>query len=414
MLNLKKYFIPGLFVLPMIIHWLMPWGIESKMYLSILGIKLFIPDFLYIIYIIYCLNPQNRRRSLSPLKKAFLFFIIYAIVAYSWLCLIFNGIEYVNSLIINNLSFVWFTALCIFLPLSKDEISRTKPFLFSALTLLVFEVIVYGLGIMHYSKLTGQDFNGVMRISTTIGAATGTAVIIGLLGAICLSLYSWSIKGKIIVLLFSSIGIFYTMSRGTSLLWCMFIGYYFYVEYFRNFNSSQRRKSFCYIAIGVSVFYFVGGFDPILARFTHMEKSSDPTAERGGKFETSMKMIEESIPWGYGLGQVMPEKIIEEDFPAPHHFAPHNVYNLLAIELGWPGLFLFLLLFFILFKNIDYKSPLAIYLCLVFIINANTESILLDSEFAALILFAFMAITKYKPTSNKISNYEPYSLYNKA
>ncbi|MCM1139814.1 MAG: O-antigen ligase family protein [Muribaculum sp.] len=398
--HISKYIIPSCLILPMILHWILPWGIESRLYVKIANISLFVPDFLYVYYL-YGQYLRDDFPVLPSARKNCILTIIFFILIYVLVCGVLKNIGYIDALMVNNLSFFWLVIVFIFNPLDKEQIQLTKPLMLFALVFLVLEVLLYSLGILHYTTaahtaLQGQDYGGVMRISTTVGAATGTAVIIGLLGAICLTAYRWAtMRQQIIIIILTSFGVFFTMSRGTSLCWASFVLYFFYTNYFRNYTFSKRVKSILILAAGLAAFYYVGGFNPILNRYEHMKASEDATAGRGSKFEKSMRMIDESAPWGYGIGQVMPEKSIEKDFRTPHHFAPHNAYTLVWIELGWPGLVMFLLLIIALFSASDYRKPLFVYLILYFAINANTESVILDSEFAALSMFAFMTIIKY-------------------
>lgn len=403
-----KYFIPGICVLPMICHWLLPSGIEDfKCYLDIFGVKFFVFDFLYIIYIIYYNTKSSGKTCLSYGRKTRVVILCITIILYTILCLTFESVPNFMALIINNMSFVWFTLLFILAPLSKRQILLTKPFFVTALIILVCEVFIFSLGLMQYrsavgTDLSGQDFDGFMRISTTIGGATGSAVIIGLLGAFCISIYEWNKLEQIALIVLTSIGVFFTMSRGTSLVWIIYVIYFVYSTYLKHTRFSTKIKALLGATILLTGLYYVGIFRPIENRFEHMEQSSDFSAGRDDKLAISLKMIDESAPFGYGLGQVFPNKAVALNFNEPHHFAPHNMYMLIAIELGWSGLFLYILLIFCLMSQINYKNPLAVYLCLLFIINANTESVLTDSEYSALIIFAIMAITKFSVSKSKI------------
>lgn len=407
MSGLKKYFIPACLILPMISHWILPWGIEFKLYLHIFGAYLYLPDFLYIIYLLSFV--KNKRAPRLQLNRSLsIIFICFAIIIYTYTTNLLKGIGNTGWLIINNLSIVWLTLIFILFPLDKRQIEATKPLMLAALLILVVQVILYSLGILNYTTtdnhtLKGQDFGGIMRISTTIGAATGTAIVIGLLGAICVTVYSWTQKWLIALFVLTSLGVFFTMSRGTSLIWGCFCIYYFYIYKLRHLGFTKKIKSILLITFAVGIFYGLGGFDPIINRTQHMEKSGDFSAGRENKSRISNRMIDESAPWGYGLGQVLPEKACEIDKLAPYHYAPHNMYYLICIELGWPGLLLFVLLFITLITGMYLKLPLSIYIIMVLLVNGNTETVLLDSEFSALLLFAIMSCTKYNERRLKLS-----------
>ncbi|MCM1140952.1 MAG: O-antigen ligase family protein [Muribaculum sp.] len=408
MRKLKNYFLPGCLVMPMILHWLLPSGIETKLYIQLFGITLFIPDFLYIIYLILYNSNSNRNHPyLDSNRKKILAGFVFVIIVPITLILILKGVTYTFDLLTNNLSFIWLAVLFLCFPLSKKQIEFTRPFLSIALGILIIEVLIFSLGIMTYttatgSSLKGQDYDGIMRISTTIGAATGTAVVIGLLGAVVLCTYRWSSRAKILWMITISLGVYFTMSRGTSLVWTIFIAYYFYINYLKKNRRSQKIKYLFGFLIIVSIFYLSGGMNPILNRVEHMQHSGDASAGRNSKWDKSMRMIADSAPWGYGLGQVMPEKAIEMQYTTPHHFAPHNVYTLVSIELGYFGIVIFILFIIFLMSGTYYKSSLAIYLWFVWLINSNTESFVLESESMALIMFAIMTITRFSHSQNQI------------
>lgn len=340
-------------------------------------------------------------------QACILVLILISILCYSMVQLALKGIDYAATIIINNLSFVWLTIIYLLRPLTPKELARTRPLMLFALLFLVGEVLLYGFGVLHYTSATndellGQDYGGIMRISTTVGAATGTAVVIGLLGAINLTIYKLSMCSRIVLIVVSTIGVFFTMSRGSSLVWAIFLLIYFYMHFFKHYRFAKKVKSTIVLLVCLAAFNSLGGFTPILSRIEHMNSSDDVYASRDSKFEISKKMISESEPWGYGLAQVMPEKSVEKDHWPPYHFAPHNMYTLVTIELGWPGIILFIRLFMFLLALLSYRNPLSYYIVLTFLITGNTESVLLDSEWAALLLFAVMVASKGMKINNSI------------
>lgn len=394
----RDFLLGAFIVIPMISHWILPWGGELNLYLDIFGIAFYLPDCLYFVYLIEKNRQAKQFNIISHSSSAILILLLSVMVCYCSIILALKNIPYAFNVIINNLSIVWLSFVYLIYPLTPRQLQSTRPLMVGALLILVGEVILYGTGILYYNvgsvHLQGQDYGGVMRISTTVAAATGTALIIGLLGASCLCLYDWTATKKIILICITSLGVFLTMSRGTSLVWGIFILFYCYKFFFSNYRGIKKFRSLLGLSIVVFVFYWAGGFNPLIARTEQMEESSDFTAGRNSKFDKSMKMIESSEPWGYGLAQVLPEKAVEKDFRAPYHFAPHNMYTLIAIELGYPGILLFILLIIFYISIISFKQPLSYYIILLLLINANTESVILDSEYASLLLFAIMGTSK--------------------
>lgn len=407
MISFKKYFIPSILVLPMVLHWLLPWGTELKLYISFLGIDWYTPDFLYLIYIISYFKKKNHPYILSSSRRVVLTILGGVYIMYGILSVVTKEVDYVPDLLVNNFSFVWLSLLFLLCPLTYRQLQRTKPIMVTSLIILVSEVLLYGLGILHYTTaagntLQGQDYDGVMRISTTIGAATGTALIIGLLGAVVINIYPFTKKARIALILLTTIGVYFTMSRGTSLAWTIYVAYDVYHNYLKGRSLNLKIKAIIAAFLVVAGVYFGGGFNPLLNRVNKMEQSGDVTAGRDGKFRSSINDINEHAPFGYGLAQCLPEKAVEMKYRGAHHSAPHNVYILIGLELGYIGIALYLTFVLFIVTGISYKCSLSFYILLVFLINSNTESLVLDSEAMALLMFAVMTVTKYYTAGHRL------------
>ena len=415
MSSVRNYIIPNLLTIPMALHWILPWGMEQQLYAG----SFFMPDLLIFYYIFKRLTRPNNRHSIGQHRKVALFIVCTAIILYVAILSVLKNINYTFPILIGNLSFVWYTVIYMFFPLNSEQIKYTKPVFIASLLILIGEVILYSSGILVYktgagNTLTGQDYNGFMRISTTVGAATGTALCIAIIGAITITLFSWKQWQRWTLIVMSALGIFFTMSRGASLIWVLFVIWLFYRDYYKKAKLSVKIKSLIAFVIFTIVFYSAGAMDPLLDRNSQLLHSSSYTAGRSDKAVYSQRMIEIYAPWGSGPAQILPEKAIEKDYDPPHHFAPHNVYFLIMIELGYPGIILFIALFLLLFSGLDYRRNLSWFLLLVFSIGFNTESVVLDAEFASLILFGVMASSRYIKFSKKItsSNYVKCPIYN--
>lgn len=302
-IDIKKYFMPSLVVIPMMLHWILPWSRELDLYIDLCGVSFFTPDFLYFLYFFLKERPSNMTAIITRRQACILVLILISILCYSMVQLALKGIDYAATIIVNNLSFVWLTIIYLLRPLTPKELARTRPLMLFALLFLVGEVLLYGFGVLHYTSATndellGQDYGGIMRISTTVGAATGTAVVIGLLGAINLTIYKLSMCSRIVLIVVSTIGVFFTMSRGSSLVWAIFLLIYFYMHFFKHYRFAKKVKSTIVLLVCLAAFNSLGGFTPILSRIEHMNSSDDVYASRDSKFEISKKMISESEPWG--------------------------------------------------------------------------------------------------------------------
>lgn len=295
-------------------------------------------------------------------------------------------------LLVNNSSFVILLWIYLNFPLDYYHIKKTKNILVITLFLLCLEVVVFSLGIVHYTSATGNDIEGetiedIIRVSTTIGAATGTSLVLAILGSICISI-EWSKLMNILLYLLITIAILLTISRGGILTWLLFSLLYFYRNYYVNFSIRKRFFSLLFGSIIVFLSYTIGVFDPVLSRNDRVD--GDITNGRTERLEKGLITYYSSSCYGVGMGRVYPDKSVADSFYSPFFSAPHNYYVIVLAENGIIGIILLGLILSVVLFIIDYRCLTSSMLVLILLINFNTEGIWGYSEFAS--LFAFLAM----------------------
>lgn len=244
-----------------------------------------------------------------------------------------------------------------------------------------------------------------MRISTTIGGATGSAIIIAWLGALCISVYKFSSLIKWSLFILSTITIFYTVSRGSIIVWILYCLYYFYKHYLQYSTLKVKLLSIMSALIIIGGLNYLSVFDAVIDRNNQL--SNNATTGRDIHIERSVKIIKESYGFGVGPAMMFPEKSIQGVVIPKKKEAAHNAYLIVTGETGFIGLLIFLLIIILILINISYDNSLSIFVWLALLVNFNTEGVVLMSEFMALFIFILMTLLKQK-------SYETYSVYSKA
>ncbi len=136
---------------------------------------------------------------------------------------------------------------------------------FYAITLFIlgFEVILLGLGIVKgFGAVVvadeAQEFSNFFRVTTTAGAATGTAVHLYLLTVICI-LLSDSQKWRIVFFVFGVSTTILTISRGGAVA---FVLYFVMWLFYRVKERKKNRFKVIFGAVAaVALMYYVGVFN---------------------------------------------------------------------------------------------------------------------------------------------------------
>ena len=389
------YTMPFLLVLPMVTHWLFPVGIEEKFSIYTEGIYFYMPNVCYIMYILLrgkCFVSQTVcvfKNVWERISVLLLIILIYAIIQ----PLFINTRELFLS-ISCCLSYVFLTFIFLRYPLTPQQYENTKYIIIPVLLIICLEVFIFSLGIMQYetemgTSIEGEQYAGIIRVSTTIGASTGTAIVIAILGIISTSLYKIDNWIKIVLFFLVTIALFYTMSRGSLLLW---LGYSIFILYrFVRLQKKGKRWKFVVLyAIGGLLLSNYGVFNAILERNDELVANGMIQTNREEKRAIAWNSFVESGYVGWGIGQCYADKSVITLIKTEHNIASHNVYLTLLTEGGVVVCGCFVIMLFIMLKSLRLSHPASIGLLLVILITFNTEAVPLHAEFWSLFMLLFV------------------------
>ena len=384
--------LPNLLIIPMVSHWVLPDSIERLLYIDLGYFKFYVFNILFFFYL-YNYKKLKIDYTSKYLKVCkVLNLLCFLFLLFSVINLAYCEGDLLLMLLVNNLSFVLFIWIYFNFPLDYCHIKSTKKLLCISLFILCLEVVIFSLGLVHYTSATGNEIEGesfedIMRVSTTIGAATGTSLVLAVLGAICVSIEQSKVL-KLCLYLLTTLAILLTVSRGGILTWFLFSLLYFYRNYYVDFSIKKRFLSLFFSFLVAFLLYDIGVFDPVLSRNDRAD--GDITNGRTERFEKGLITYYNSSYYGVGIGRVYPDKSVADSFYSPYFSAPHNYYIIVLAENGIIGMILVGLLLLVVLFVVDYKCLTSGMLVLLLLINFNTEGIWGYSEFAS--LFAFLAM----------------------
>lgn len=391
---MKKIIFSNLLVIPFCLHWLMPDGLERVMYIDFLGVPYFIPNFCFVLYVIFYRRITKvyhdfiNRKALAWWSLSLLF-----LVAYSVVISFINDINEIEMVLLNNQSLVFSSILYFFFPLPEMMIEKTKYVIIPTCILLSLEVILFSLGLMEYSESLGNvSYEGVLRISTTVGAATGTAVAIVMLSVIILTSYNLNPVFLSCLVSLSTLAILLTISRGSIGVWFVFLLYYCYIRFFRNMGFKRKLLGSLLLFSFFVGMFVIGAFNPLISRNTSLEGNFDTNRE--AKVEEAMKHFDDSYGFGIGLGQTKIEKSISEKVVIKDPIGVHNYYYTVLAELGMPGIVLVCMFFLIMLFSFNYHKTITIYSLMLLTLTFTTEPVFTFEEFMAPAFFVFMISLK--------------------
>lgn len=382
--NFKDILVILFLVIPIVSRWLLPSGIEMQLTKSILDIPFYIPNLFIFLFMLYATRNKRDKKIKIILGIHFCFSIIGILLN-----------EYTDKISFLFAGTYYFYAMYIALNYRITESQKVilKKVFFYSLFILTLQIILYSTGVLIYSKdvTSGYDLAGIYRISTTVGAATGTAGLIFLLGCITFYLYGKTLHG-FLALIFSIVSLLLLISRGGIIAMAVFLILFFWDDIKKSF-----RKSFAVIIFFTILFfslYKVGLFEPILIRTKNAQQGSDITSGRLELIETSIRDMKDygSFLFGLGTGNVYRSKDLNVlNIDSKYYGAPHNSFVLTYVEQGFAGIFLFLIFWLsLLYKIRDNKTIFYILLSFFFIL-LNTETVfLIDSEFVFLLSIIMM------------------------
>lgn len=399
-----NYLMPLFLLFPMISHWIFPSGLEILLTIITPYYAFYIPDVFIFIYILLYKRYAFFNIFLLNNQKKTMLVVSFLLIGYAFCLGIANDNSEILLPITSCFSWLYITVIFVFFPLSKTQLECTKFFIIPALLVICLEVVLYSLGILHYTSssgemLRGQEYGGISRISTTIGAATGTALIILILGIICTSKYKIPLWLKVCIYLLVSISIIFTISRGSIITWLVYL--FCSALFWWLSKGVVVKKVFVPVfVIGVvATSNYLGLFDPLVQRNEMLSSSKQIESNRDVLRAKSLNIASVSYYLGVGLGQVFPEKSISELIHSNYRTAPHNTYLVVLAELGVFGLILFLFVIGKMLFSLNYTKVSSISFAVLLLVNFNSEGVMLFPEFWTAFIVFYLNVDKKNETS---------------
>ncbi|HHX70480.1 MAG TPA: O-antigen ligase family protein [Gallicola sp.] len=398
--SFKDVFVVSLLILPIMSRWLLPSSIETPLTKSIQNIPFYLPNILIFIFLLFALKNNRNIHLKLVFWIHFLFFTIGVLVnEYTdKLAFIFSGTYYFYAIFI-----------ALHYRLSSNQKIILKRFLFISLLLLFIQVVLYSTGILEYSLdiTSGYEIGGVYRISTTVGAATGTAGLIFLIGCLVFYLYGKTFSGYS-ALIITALSLLLLISRGAIAAFGLFSLLYFW----NDIRKSFKKFFITVFLLGVIItsIYKIGLFDPLLTRIEAQTYENNLYSGRDVLIESTLSTVDKSSSYlfGVGTGNIYPSKDVKIlNIKSKYPGAPHNSFVLIFAEQGIFGLLLFGIFWSVLLFTIKKNKTLFYTLLSFVVVLFNTETVfIVDSEYVFLLSIAIMMALDKSPNIQK-SNIKP-------
>ncbi|GAB7257507.1 O-antigen ligase family protein [Polaribacter sp. OB-PA-B3] len=382
--KLHVYFL----IAPIYLRLIAPESLEIKLTTNIFGYSFFLPE------ICFFLLPFVAPLKINALNKNFKLILLTLLgVFLGYLSAVNGGSSEVTNNFLAGTDFYGTLLVFLFFPLNKGNVKYLLKPTFLLVTIISLEIILYSFGILSYEKeLSGHDFGGISRISTTIAAATGTAVAYFLMSIILYTVMP--IKLKKIFILIAVVVCSITLTRSVMIVNVILLVFVFKRD--KSVKLNKNKKFFRFLGIIILLigltfsFNKIGIIDSIASRNDSLEYGNvDVSNGRFRRWEASIAFFNESPILGTGANLVtMHKRARYAKVESKNLFSPHNAFILVLMERGIIGICIFLLIIYLLVKPIRIKknSVQKIALLLSITILMNTEIVILFSEFTGLFL----------------------------
>lgn len=293
------------------------------------------------------------------------------------------------------------TFLISFLPLERKHLRYIQFITVPVFIILCLQVILLSLGIIHVEGVSADYGGEVSRVNTTIGAATGSAVILFILVVINYYLVSNLMLSRSLFIL-GCLTILLTLSRGAILCLSIFGLYIF-------FNNVSLRKLPQKIGIIIFCLFVLVMFNERLGVVDMLEQrieKNDVTSGRDFRIEYAIDLFRAKPVFGNGSSYTLALKRATEDIETYSLYSPHNFYILILSDYGVFGLMLFLGMLICLIKQFRIFNKLngiSVSILSLLLITCNTEIVFIYFEFAFALLLLFSTkplLSDEKPNGN--------------
>lgn len=382
--RLHLYFL----IVPVYLRLVLPETIEISLTIDFFGYGLFLPEFLYLLLPFFAL----RKKSILTSSKIKMIFLILIGMLLAYMSSLNGGtITAVNNFFAGSDFYIMLFFFTVF-PIGHKEIKYLFAPTLVVFTIISLEVILYSFGFLTYTTaLSGvEGFSDISRISTTIGAATGTAIAYFMLTAMLY--YLAPVKYKKIIFIISFFVSFVTLTRSVMIAQVIMAFFVFKENITKNKTSKVVRFLRFFILLSILIFgvFKMGVVDSILSRNSALEYGGrDVSNGRFERWDKANDYIKEYPILGSGANFVTEHKRARySDVTCKNLFSPHNTFILVLMETGIIGLIIFVICIKKLIQPINLKqlTILKLMLLLTVFIFMNTEIVFLFMEFTGLFL----------------------------
>lgn len=378
----KHYIFVYLLVLPIIYRWLFTETIEDYFTVSFFYYPLFIPEILFLLlpffYVRTSRIKNNKLILLSFLGLLFVFLGLWA-----------NGCNSIYLNFIGGTDFYLTTIIVALFPLQKTHLKIIRWPILLSLILISIEVILFSTTLSYSGLEDYNTYGQIRRISTTIGASTGTSIVIFMISSIAFYLFSGKKYIQLLILVFSTTSILFSLSRGAIITQSLFIIYYMII------NLKLNKVFFKYL-IFITSFILIGNLinkkyqilDSVNYRLVDAIESSDFSAGRLDRFDKSYSLFLQSPIFGNGSSYLVAYNramdIKDYKVESLNSYSPHNFFLLVLVDYGLLGLLIIGLILFH-FVKISFQNKkiniLNFSFYLVLLIFFNVEIVFMNIEY---------------------------------
>ncbi len=374
---------------PVLAKIILPSSLETLLEMQFIGVPVFLPNLLCLLFLLY----SEKNHADKELKTIFWFQFLFMLLGF-----FFNGKSSLAFLLAGNF-YYYILFLGLYCRIGLSERYWINRFMTIALLILGAEVFLLGLGIVKgFGAVVvaedAQEFGDFFRVSTTAGAATGTAVHLYLLTAICVML-SESVKWRYFIFAYGLSATVLTVSRGGAAAFLL----YFMLWLF--FKVKDGRGSRLKIIVGavavVALLYGAGVFNPILERVELKGQDGTMLESREDRASTALSYYNQAESKLLGLGMTSLFRSSEiRHMGYENVVAPHNSYIQTLCEQGIIGLCLMILFWLVFIIRNRRSRPVIITMLPILLVLWNTESVpvVLSDYLISLSIIVMLALDK--------------------
>ncbi len=390
----KSFWLAFCLTLPVLTKVILPSSFEEMMEVNILGIPVFLPTLLLLVFFV----GAKKNYKNKSLKLIFWSQFIFMIIGF-----LYNSSNYGNSqsafLLAGNF-YYYILLLGLYCQLGIEERYWVGRFYALALFILGFEVILLGLGIVKgFGAVViadeAQEFGDFFRVTTTAGAATGTAVHLYLLTIICILLFE-SPKWRIAIFAFGLSTTMLTVSRGSAAAFMLYFALWLF------YKVKEKKKNRMKIILGAitafAFLYLVGVFNPLIERMEFKTEDGTMLESREDRAGTALLIYSMSADSKLlGLGQASLYRSSEvRHMGFDNVVAPHNSYVQTLCEQGIIGLMLMLLFWATFLISNRVNRPILMSFIPLLLVLWNTETVLVTQSdyLISLAILVMLALDK--------------------